>query len=160
MQPFSCKRWRLTKNCLELKNWLDLLKKLLRSQTWDSLFWVTLLLILFLLYFILFDFFVFRTSGKKEHLGEDNSTVLAFFTKVPLWNLATWSQPCSKVILDSQETHWQRNLRDIKILREWINIGANSFLLKHDGTEIDVGAWKTISCTKIQACTLKNIAPK
>ena len=37
---------------------------------------------------------------------------------------------------------------------------ANSFLIKHHETKIDEGAWKIISCTKIQACDLKHTAPK
>ena len=36
----------------------------------------------------------------------------------------------------------------------------NSFLIKHNETKIDKGAWKIISCTKIEALTSKNITPK
>ena len=36
----------------------------------------------------------------------------------------------------------------------------NSFVIKHDETKIDKGAWKIITCTKIEALTLKNITPK
>ena len=36
----------------------------------------------------------------------------------------------------------------------------NSFVIKHNETKIDKGAWKIISCTKIEALTSKNITPK
>ena len=37
---------------------------------------------------------------------------------------------------------------------------AHSFLVKCHETKINEGAWKTIRCMKIQACTSKDIAPK
>ena len=48
----------------------------------------------------------------------------------------------------------------VEDLRTWINVTADSFLVKHHETKFDEGAWKIISCPKIQACTSKNIVSK
>ena len=74
---------------------------------------------------------------------------------------ATWSHLCSKFFLSNNEAHWQRHLKDIlwlKILRIWTDICANSFVGKYHETNIDEGAWKIISCTKIRTCSSKIIA--
>ena len=48
----------------------------------------------------------------------------------------------------------------LKILRTWINIDANSFLGKYHEMRMGEVALEIISCTKIQACYLhQNIAP-
>ena len=48
----------------------------------------------------------------------------------------------------------------LEILRTWINIGINSILDKYNETKMGEGALEIMSCTKIQACSLKNIASR
>ena len=99
---------------------------------------------------------------KSTWMRTTSVTVMVIFSKVPFWKLATWWRLCSKFFLDNLKAHSQRHLRDtlqMKILQEWMNKTANSSLVKYE-TNINEGAWKTISWTKIQACTLKNISPK
>ena len=48
----------------------------------------------------------------------------------------------------------------LKILRAWTNnIHANSFLSKYHKIKMGEVAMEIINCTKIRACSLKNIAP-
>ena len=66
-------------------------------------------------------------------------------------------------IPNNYEAHWQRHLKDtlqLKILRTWTNIHVNSLLNKNHETEMGYGALEIISCTKIRACSLKNMAPR
>ena len=70
---------------------------------------------------------------------------------------------CSKFFLNNCEAHWQWHLKDtlqLKILRAWTNnIHANSFLSKYHKIKMGEVAMEIINCTKIRACSLKNIAP-
>ena len=107
-------------------------------------------------------YFLFRSNGKKEHLDESNFRhgYDNFFKSAVL--KVTWFQLCSTTFLDNYEAHWQRHLKDIlqlKILRTWINIQANSFLGKYHEMKMDESVMDIISCTKIQVYSLKNIAP-
>ena len=66
------------------------------------------------------------------------------------------------MFLKNYKAHWQRHLKDtlqLKILRKWINIHVNFFLGKYHEMKMGEGAMELISCTKIRACSLKNIAP-
>ena len=70
-------------------------------------------------------FCVFRTNCKKKHLDENDFRL---------------SQLCSKFSLNNYKQHWQQHLRytlQLKILRKWINMRANFFLVKYHGTQID-----------------------
>ena len=63
-------------------------------------------------------------------------------------------------VLNDYEAHWQRHSKDtlqLKVLQTWINISINSFWNKYDETKV---ALQIISCTKICASSLKNIAPR
>ena len=85
--------------------------------------------------------------------------VMVITLKVPLWKLL--DQLWSKFFLNNYEWHWQRYLKDtlqLKILQTCISIRPNSFLGKYHETNIGKGAWKIISCTKIWACSSKNIS--
>ena len=70
----------------------------------------------------------------------------------------TWMKTTSLTVmviflnLKNYREHWHRPKLQLKILLTWMNICANSFLVKYE-TKFDEGAWKIISCTKIQACT-------
>ena len=59
---------------------------------------------------------------------------------------------------EAQGTFWKTS--QLIILQTWINIFFHQDFGKHHETKTDEGAWKIISCTKIRACTSKNIAPK
>ena len=107
-------------------------------------------------------YFLFKSNGKKEHLDENNSRhgYGNYFKSAAL--KVSWFQLCSTFFLNNYETHWQRHLKDIsqlKILPTWINIQANSFLGKYHEMKMGEGAMEIISCTKIRAYSLKNIAP-
>ena len=107
-------------------------------------------------------YFLFRNNGKKEHLDENNFRhgYGNYFKSAVL--KVTWFQLCSTFFLNNYEAHWQRHLKDIlrlKILRTWINIQANSFLGKYE-MKMSECAMEIISCTKIRAYSLKNIAPR
>ena len=110
----------------------------------------------------LFFAFLFRSNDKKEHLDENDFRhgYGNYFKSAVL--KVTWYQLCSTSFLDNYEAHWQRHLKDtlqMKILRTWININANSFLGKYHEMIIDKGSLEIISCTKIRACSFKSIAP-
>ena len=98
-----------------------------------------------------FYFFV-KKYCKKENFDENNfhQCYRNFFGSPVL--KVTWSELCSKFFLNNYEAHyWQRHLRDtlqLKILRPWIHIRANSFLIKHPETK----NWRKCleNCNKIQ----------
>ena len=102
--------------------------------------------------------FLFRSNGKKEHLVRTISVrVMIIISEVPFWSTF------SKFFLNNYEGHWQQHLKDtlqLKILRTWINIHINFFLGKYLEMKMGEGALEIISCTKIRACSLKNIAPE
>ena len=77
-----------------------------------------------------FYFFLFRSIDKKEHLN------------------------------DNYEAHWQRHLKNtlqLKILRIWINVHADSFLDKYHEIKMGEGAVEIISCTKIGVCLWRTL---
>ena len=77
---------------------------------------------------------------------------------VSFWILLDIS--CFKV-RNNYKAHWQRHLKGIlqlKILRTWINIRVTCFLGKYYETKLGECALEIISCTKIRACSLKNVA--
>ena len=87
-------------------------------------------------------------------------TVKVNISKMPFWKFLNISCFQSSQQL---EAHWQQHLKDTLLLKTvwtWVNIRVNSFLDKYDETKMGEGALKIISCTKIRACSLKNIAPR
>ena len=96
-----------------------------------------------------FFFFLETTVRENNSIRPTSDAIIVFFRKYHSEN--TWSQLCSKFF------PWQRHSKgtlQLKILRIWINIGANFFLSKYLETKINT------SYTKIQACSSKNIASK
>ena len=80
--------------------------------------------------------FLFPTKDKKEHLDENDfhHAYGDYFENAIL--KVTWYRLCLKFFLSNYETGWQKHLKDtlqLKILRTWINICANSFLDKKMG---------------------------
>ena len=107
-----------------------------------------------------FSFF-FRSNDMKEHLDEDEFRHCYgnCFKNAVL--KVTWFQLYSNFFLNNYKAHWQQHLKDtlqLKILRTWINIHANSILGKYHEMKMGEGDLEIISCTKIWACSLKNIA--
>ena len=84
--------------------------------------------------------FHFRTNGKKEHSDEKifchcHGNFLERTVLKVIWSQLRW-----KFFLKNYKVHWQQHLRDIielNILRKWINIHSNYFLVKHHETKID-----------------------
>ena len=110
-------------------------------------------------YFLLFC--LEATIKRNTWMRTISVTVMIIISKIAVLKV-TWYQLCSKSFLDNYEAHWQRHLKDtlqMKILRTWININANSFLGKYHEMIIDKGSLEIISCTKIRACSFKSIAP-
>ena len=92
-------------------------------------------------------------------LGSTSVTVMVIFSKAPFCKL----ELCLKFLLNNYEAQWQRHLTDtwqLNILRKWINVRANFFLVKHRKTKTDKIGCKISSFAKIQACKLENITPK
>ena len=103
--------------------------------------------------------FLFPTKDKKEHLDENDfhHAYGDYFENAIL--KVTWYQLCLKFFLSNYETGWQKHLKDtlqLKILRTWINICANSFLDKKMGKGACLE--HTPNCTKTWACSLSNIS--
>ena len=107
--------------------------------------------------------FLLRTNSTKENLDENNFPhCYGNFFKIAVLKV-TCSQLYLKFFLNNNEAHRLRHLRDtlqFKILQKWINLYANSLLIKRHETKIETGGMKFISCTKIRVCTSKIIAPK
>ena len=109
--------------------------------------------------------FLSRTTGKKEHSNENlRHSYCNFFESAVL--KVTWSQLRSSFISQQLRGTLARafarhfTIEDFTKMDQRINMCANSFLVKHCETQIDERSRKIFSCTKKQACTLKNIAPK
>ena len=67
-----------------------------------------------------------------------------------------------KFFLNNYDAHWQLHLKDtlqFKNLWTWINICANLFLGDYHETKMGKDCLEIISCTKIRACSSKNITP-
>ena len=93
----------------------------------------------------LFFAFLFRSNNKKKHLDENDFRhgYDNYFKSAVL--KVTWYQLRSKSFLDNYEAHWQRHLKDtlqMKILRTWINIHANSFFGKYHEMIMTMVPWK------------------
>ena len=60
------------------------------------------------------SFFVFRTNGKNEYLDESNiCNCYGNFLKVSLLKLATWSQLCSKLFPNNNNSGiWEKSLME------------------------------------------------
>ena len=100
---------------------------------------------------------------KREHFDEKDfrHSNGNYFRSAPL--KVTWFQFSSKFFLNNYDAHWKWHLKDtlqLKILRKRINIQNNCFLGKYHEMKMGKVALEIISCTKIQACSLKNIAPR
>ena len=109
-----------------------------------------------------FLIFLFRSNGKKEYLNENNFRhgYCNYFRSAVLQ--VTWFLLCSKFFFNNHKAHWQRHLKDtlqVNSLQTWINIHTNSFLGKYYEIKMGEDTLEIISCTKIRACSLKNIAP-
>ena len=95
--------------------------------------------------------FLFRTNHKKGHFDKNDFCYCYgnFFSKVAFWKV-TWSQLCSKFLLNKYEALWQQHFErypTVFILRTWNNMRAKSFiktLVSVTETRIDEGAWKMI----------------
>ena len=105
--------------------------------------------------------FLIRTSSEKEHLDKNNFChVYGNYFEIAILKVA-WYQLSSKFFINNNKGHQQQHLKDtlqLKNLRTWIDIGANCFLGTYHETKMHEGAQKTISCTKIWPCFLKNIS--
>ena len=107
-----------------------------------------------------FFIFLFRSNVKKEYLDENDFChgYVNYFKSAVL--KVTWFQLCSKFFLNNYEAHWEQHLKDtlqLKILQTWINIHTNYFIKNHE-MKMGEDTSEIISCTKIQASSLKNIA--
>ena len=78
--------------------------------------------------------FIFKPTVKKEHLDE-NDFHHGCGNYLESANLKVyWYQLCSDCFYNNYEAHWQRHLKStlqLRILRNWINIHAHSFLGKY-----------------------------
>ena len=92
---------------------------------------------------------------------------MVIISKVLFWKLLDISKDISdisyvqSILLNIYKVHWQRHFKDtlqLKIFRKWMNIRANSSLDEYHETKMGEGAQKTISCTKVWACFMKNIS--
>ena len=107
-----------------------------------------------------FRIFSFKTNGKKEHLDQndfrhryDNS----YESVIPKVTAQSFFSATMRHIGNLKGT------LQLKILSIWIKIRANFFIntwVNIMKQKTDKGIWKIISCTKIRACTLKNIVPE
>ena len=110
-------------------------------------------------YSVFLFFIFFRSNDMKEHLvkNEFRHRYGNYFKSAVL--KVTWFQLYSNFFLNNYEAHWQRHLKDtLQILQTWINIHANSILGKYHEMKTGEGDLEIISCTKIRACSLKNVA--
>ena len=109
-----------------------------------------------------FLFYCLEATVKKQQFDEnDFCHGYGSYFKCAVLKV-TWFQLCSQFFLNNYDAHWPRHLKDtlqLKILRTWINIHANSSLGKYHYMKMGEGALEIISCTKFRACSLKNIAP-
>ena len=117
---------------------------------------VVVFVYLFIFLFFCLGIFFLEPSGKKGHLDENDfhqsygNYFKSFILKVNLYKLYL------KFFLNIYEAHWQQHFKEtfqFKILRQWLNIRANSSLIY-----IMKQKWKTISCTKLWVCFIKSIS--
>ena len=105
---------------------------------------------------------LFRTSVKKGHLDENDFRYCYgnFFFESSILKVLDHSyvQSSFSRIKWHIENSIVKDTLQLNDLRTWINIRAKSFI--KTSVNIDESAWKNISCTKIQACTLKDNTPK
>ena len=80
----------------------------------------------------IFIFLCLELTIRKEHKGEKNHC------------------HCYGTFFESAESFFSTVKRQLKILQKWVNIGGNSFLVKHHESKIEECARKTNSYTKIQ----------
>ena len=117
------------------------------------------------LFFYLFIYFCLEATIKRNTWMRTISvTVMVIISKVLFWKLLdiNYVQLYSNFFLNNYEAHWQPHFKDtlqMKILRTWINIHANSFLGKYQEIIMDEHALGIINCTKIRVFSLKSIAP-
>ena len=93
-------------------------------------------------YFLLFC--LEATIKRNTWMRTISVTVMIIISKIAVLKV-TWYQLCSKCFLDNYEAHWQRHLKDtlqMKILRTWINIHANSFFGKYHEMIMTMVPWK------------------
>ena len=98
-----------------------------------------------------FYFSLFRTNGKKWHVDKNGfHTVMAVFSKVLFWKLLDHSyiQSSFSAITRHINNNVLKDTLQLRILRTWINIRANSFTNKNDQLH------------KIPSLHVKEIAPK
>ena len=131
----------------------------LNFEWYEGVSFLLLLLLLFIYLFFCFfylGFFCLERNGKKGRLDENDfhqsygNYFKSFILKVTLYQLYL------KFFLKIYEAHWQQHFKEtfqFKILRQWLNIRANSSLIY-----IMKQKWKTISCTKLWVCFIKSIS--
>ena len=93
--------------------------------------------------------FLFRTSGKKGHLDENEfHTVMVVFPRAPFWKFLDRSfvQSSFSTIIRHIDNSILKDTLQLKILRTWIKIGSrsNSFIktwvnmMKHKPTKVPI----------------------
>ena len=105
----------------------------------------------------LFLFFLFRSNSKKNTWMR-----MIFFTVMVIILKVTWYQLFSKfsTITRYIDNGIWKTPYSWRFYGHGINILVNSFLGKYQEMKMGEGALEIINYTKIQACSLKNIAPR
>ena len=100
---------------------------------------------------ILFNFFFFfcleAMIKRNTWIRTISVTVMVIISKVLFWKLLDINnvQLYSNIFLNNYKAHWQRHFKDtlqMKILRTWINIHANSFFGKYHEMIMTMVPWK------------------
>ena len=109
-----------------------------------------------MVFYVFIFIFLFRSIGKKNTwMRTIFVTIMVIISKTPFSKLLDISCfQSSPQLQGTLTTAFERHLT----LRTWINIRVNSLLDKYDETKMGEAALEIISCTKIRACSLKNIA--
>ena len=113
----------------------------------------------------IFIFCLEPTIRKDTWMNTTSVTVMFFFfSKVPFFKLLDRSYVQSPFSVITRHVHncVLKGSLQLIILRIWINICefCHQDLGKDHETKVDEGNRQIISCTKIRACTSKNIVPK
>ena len=135
---FSCKRWTSTKSGLTVETLLVLS----RSYLW--------MIRRFHRIPRIYCYFYLEPMGSKDTWMRITSvTVMVVFSEKGILKV-TWSQLCSKSLLNKYKADWQQHFQDTLqffILRTWINMRAKSFVktsVNVTETKIDEGALKKV----------------
>ena len=99
--------------------------------------------------FLFFVFCVFRTNGEKEHLDESNfcHRYADFLENVVLkisYLITTISKLFPRQLGNTLTTTFERHFT-VEDFTEMLNVGANSFLVKHHEMKIEEGVHGKLS---------------